>query len=342
MKYVTLCLGSLLLAACTCLVMAQEKPKAPKAAPAKPAAKPDANREAKAAAAAQPTTPAAPKRSPDEEAVEKTAQALAKAFNQRDAKAFAAAFTADGEYIDEAGAVYHGRSAIEEEFAAFLKANPDTTIQVQLESTRAVAPGIIAADGTTQFTRSKDHSAVSGRSSLMCMKEGNKWLVASLRETPAPAAHPTHHEQLQQLEWMIGEWIDEGAQSHVHFSCRWDESGNFLHRNFEVHTAGGKTITGTQRIGFDALNGLLKSWAFDSAGGYSEGYWQRDGESWILNSSGVTADGRLASGSSVFTRKDKNRMSFHSVDRVVGGERIPDVVEVIIVRKPPGPTAKAK
>ncbi len=340
MKYVTLCLGLALLAACACLVAAQEKPKAaPKAAPAKPAAKPDAKPEARPA---QPATSAVPKRSPDEVAVDKTAQALAKAYNQHDAKAFAAVFTAEGEYIDEAGAIYHGRTAIETEFAHFMEANPDMTIQIQLQTIRLVAPGIIAADGSTQFTRSKDHSAVVGRCSLICTKDGNNWMVASLRETAAPAAHPTHHEQLQQLEWMLGEWIDEGSQSRVHFSCRWDSSGNFLHRDFEVHTAAGKTITGTQRIGYDSLNGLLKSWAFDSEGGYADGYWQHDGQSWILNSTGVSADGRVASGSSVYTVVDKNRISFHSVDRIVGGERIPDLVEVTIVRKPPGPMAKNK
>jgi uncharacterized protein (TIGR02246 family) len=342
MKHVPLPLGAALLAAAACFVAAQEKPKAaPKAAPANPpAAKTPAAKTPATKAQAAPA--AAPKRSPDEVAMGETSQTLVKAYNQRDAKAFSAAFTADGEYIDETGTVFHGRPAIETEFARFFQANPTTSIQVQLTSTRGVAPGILAADGSTQFTRAKGEPPVAGHCSLICAKDGNKWLVASLRETEVKGAAASHHDQLQQLEWMVGEWIDEGSQSHVHFSCRWDDAGNYLLRDFEVHSAGGKTITGTQRIGFDSLNGHLKSWAFDSAGGYAEGYWQRDGDNWILNSSGVTADGRMASGSSIFTRVDQNRISFHSVDRVVGGQRIPDVVEVIIVRKPPGPTAKSK
>jgi uncharacterized protein (TIGR02246 family) len=350
--------GAALLVAGSCFVAADDKPKAadekPAAkaaagatigaaakAPAKPASKP-ASAAAVAQPAAQATPAAVPPRSPDEVAIGETSQALAKAFNQRDAKAFAGFFTADGEYIDEAGAVFHGRVAIEKEFTGFLEANPATSIQLQIESTRSVAPGIIAADGSTRFTRAKDEPPVLGHCSLICIKDGNKWQVASLRETQAASAPASHHEELKQLDWLVGEWIDEGSQSHVHFSCRWDEGGNFLLRDFEVHAAGGKTITGTQRIGFDQSNGHLKSWAFDSAGGYAEGYWQQDGDSWILNASGVTADGHLASGSSIFTRIDKNRIAFHSVDRVVGGKRVADVVEVTIVRKPPGPTAKAK
>ena len=338
MKHLLYSCGAALLVAGACFVVADDKPQ-PKAAakvPAKAAAK-------AAPAQAAPAAPAdAARRSPIDEAGSQMAESLVKAFNQRDAKAFAAVFTVDGEYIDEAGAVYHGRPAIEDDFTRFFEANPAASIQVQLQSTRAVAPAVIAVDGSTQFTRAKDEPPAAGHCSLICTKDGNKWLIASLRETQASAGRLSNHDQLKQLDWLVGEWIDEGAHSRVHFSCRWDAGGNFLLRDFEVHVAGEKTISGTQRIGFDPLSGHLKSWSFDSAGGYAEGYWQRDGDNWILNSSGVASDGRIASGSSIFTRADANRMSFHSVDRVVGGQRVPDVVEVTIVRRPPGPTVRTK
>ena len=348
MKHLVLSCGAALVLAGACFVAAQDKPKSsPAADKAKAAAdksKAPAKTPAKAAPAqpAQPTPPAATKRSPEEEAVGQLAQALVKAYNQRDAKAFAGAFTAEGEYIDETGAMFHGRPAIEAEFARFFEANPTTSMQVQLNSTRAVAAGVLAADGSTQFTRAKDQPAVSGHCSLICTRDGKQWLIASLRETQATGQHASPHEQLKQLEWLVGEWIDEGAQSHVHFSCRWDDGGNFLLRDFEVHSAGQKTITGTQRIGYDPLSSHLKSWVFDSAGGYAEGFWQQDGDSWILISSGVTSEGQLASGSSIYNRVGPNRISFHAVDRVVGGQRVPDVLEVVIVRKPPGPTARSK
>src|SRR4029079_2728313 len=96
-----------------------------------------------------------PKRSPDEEAVLQAAAAVAKAYTAHDAKGVAAAFTADGEYLDEKGAVFHGRQAIEAEFASFLKDNPETSIEVRVASTRAIAPGVIAADGASSLIRSK-------------------------------------------------------------------------------------------------------------------------------------------------------------------------------------------
>lgn len=282
------------------------------------------------------------KRTPDEEAVLLTGEALVNAYNQRDGKAFAAVFTSDGEYVDEKGAVYHGRKAIDEEFGDFFKANPETSIEVQFVSTRPLAPGIIAADGTTRFTRAKAEPPVAGRCSLVCTKEGGKWLIASLREVQAADEHTSHHEQVSQLEFLVGDWINEGAGSHVHFTCRWDEGKNFLLRDFAVVFAGQKTMTGTQRIGYDPLTGHLKAWIFDSAGGYADGYFHREGESWILQTSGVTADGRMASGTQIFARDEKHRTSWQAVDYVIGGERIPDIPKVTIVRKPPTPTTTVK
>src|SRR6516164_11521845 len=197
-----------------CLSSAQDKSQdkkpadKPKAGAKPPSKKPAKAAEGKAAVAApvESKPAAASKRSPDEVAVEQTVEGLVKAYNDRDAKAFAAAFTANGEYIDETRAVFHGQAAIEAEFAVFLAANPATSIQVQLDSIRAVGPGIMAADGSTQFVRAKDQPAVSGHCSLICTKDGKKWQIASLRETQAASEQPSHHDQLKQLEWLVGEW----------------------------------------------------------------------------------------------------------------------------------------
>lgn len=318
---------------------AEKVPEQGKAAAARAAAP---ARSKSAAQPAPPKEPEKPKASPQDEAVRTAAEALIKAYDAHDAKAFAAAFTAEGEFVDEKGTVYHGRKAIEEEFTGFFKANPNTTIELALASARSIAAGIVATDGITRFTRAKGEPAVFGRCHLVCAREEGKSLIASLHEIEAADEQFSHHDHVQQLEWLVGDWIDEGSDSHVHFSCRWDEGGNYLVRDFAVHIAGQKTITGTQRIGYDPVSGHLKAWVFDSAGGYADGYFHREGDSWILHTSGVTADGKMASGTSIFTPIDKHRMSWEAVDRVIGGERVADIQKVTIVRKPPNPTAKAK
>lgn len=331
-----LLLGTVLALAGVCFVAAQEQGKS-----ARPAAKAQSPK-------TEPTRPAGvkkaeqPQRSPEEQAVLAAAEVLVKAYDARDAKAFAASFTPAGEYVDEKGAVYHGRQAIEEDFAAFFKANPDSRIDLHLTAARPIAAGVVAADGLTQFTRAPGQAPVLGRCHLVCTKDSGKWLIASLHELDVPDAETARHDQVRQLEWLVGDWIDEGSDSHVHFNCRWDEGGNFLIRDFAVHVAGQKTITGTQRIGYDPMTGHLKTWIFDAAGGYADGYFHHEGNRWILHTSGVTADGRMAAGTNIFTPIDTHRMSWAAVDRVVGGEQLADVPKITIVRKPPSPTAKAK
>ncbi|MBI3864873.1 MAG: SgcJ/EcaC family oxidoreductase [Planctomycetia bacterium] len=340
-----------------CIAQAQEKPKA--AAPGKtPAAAPGTKAPAKAPAAApetkastaktsaakapevKPAAPAPRKLTPEEEASVQAAERLVKAFHDRDAKAFAGAFTADGEYIDEHGQIFHGRKAIEQDFAAFFEVHPEPKIELEIATVRAIAAGLIAVDGDTHFTRHKGEDPVLGHCSFICTKEGNKWLIASLREIESVGETPSHHDHVAQLEWLVGDWIDEGEDSHVHFSCHWDDSGNYLIRDFEVHFAGEPTMTGTQRIGYDPVTGHLKSWVFDSDGGHSEGFFHHDGESWHLHATGVTAEGHMASGTNVFTSLDDHRMTWAALDRVASGDRIPDIEPVTIVRKPPTPAQR--
>ena len=301
------------------------------AAEDKPAA---AAKTEKSAGESQPSVP--PKPAPEIAAMEELATNLAQAFNKHEAKSFASLFSADGEYVDEAGIVVHGRAAIEEDFTGVFKTNPESSIKLAVTSTRRVAPSVVAVDGRSEFTKAKGALAVKGHFSFFATKEGEKWLMASLREL-SDGDPKTHREQVKQLEWLVGEWIDEGADSHVHFSCRWDDGGNFLIRDFEVHFAGQPTMKGTQRIGYDPLTGKLKSWVFDSAGGYSDGFFHREGKSWTLHASGATAEGQMASGANVFTRIDDHRMLWGAVDRVVGGEQISDMPVVTIVKKPPPP-----
>jgi uncharacterized protein (TIGR02246 family) len=266
---------------------------------------------------------------------------IVKAFNHRDATTFAAAFTVEGEYADERGAAFHGRRAIEAEFAALFAAHTDMKIQLHFDAPHLVAPGVATADGQTHFLHAGGEPVV-GKCSIVCAKKGDEWLIASLREAETGAHQATHREQVAQLEWLIGDWINEGSACRLHFTCRWDETQNCLIRDFSVHVAGEKTSSGTQRIGYDPLTDHLKAWVFDSAGGFSDGHFHRDGDRWILHLSGVTADGRMASGTNIFTRIDDHRIEWQALDFIVGGERMPDTGKITIVRKPPAPGSRTR
>lgn len=277
----------------------------------------------------------ADKPSSEESVSRKLSEALVNAYKLADAKAFAAVFSADGEYIDDKGIVFHGRKAIEDEFAAFFKEMPGTTIEMELNATRSIAKGVIASDGVTRFKQSAMSQPVPGNCHVVCVQDGENWQIASLHEDDASSKTVSHRDHVSQLDWLIGDWIGEGPRSHVHFSCRWDDSGNFLLRDFSVQIANEKAVSGTQRIGFDPSTGHLKTWIFDSAGGFSEGYFNQNGKAWILKTSGVTREGKIASTTVSINPVDKSRITMETIDRVVGGVRVADIEKLTIVRKPP-------
>ena len=274
--------------------------------------------------------------------VHELAAKLSKAFNRGDAAAFAAAFTPEAEYIDESGNAFRGRRAIEAEFRSLFAANQDAKIRLQFDTPRLISTGLLAADGKTEFTPKGTQDPVSGIFSAIIVTEGELWLIASLRESKPDSRQASHHERVSELAWLIGEWIDEGSNYHMHFSCRWDETKNYLLRDFAVHVGGKKISSGHQRIGYDPQAGRLKSWVFDSNGAFSEGFIDRDGDNWTFHSAGITTDGHIASGANVFTRVSDHRMHWQSVDNIVDGKRMPDSGKIVIVSKPPTPTARAR
>ena len=98
-------------------------------------------------------------------------------------------------------------------------------------------------------------------------------------------------------------------------------------------------MTGTQRIGWDPLAKTIRSWSFDSEGGFTEGVWSRQGNQWIIKTTGVTSDGKAASSTNYMTRLHKHRLTWESRDRFVGGEKTADIGPITIARQPPAPGA---
>jgi uncharacterized protein (TIGR02246 family) len=286
-------------------------------------------------AAGQAIAPAA--KSADEIAVRQTGDTFVTAFNRADAKATSEHYTTDAEYIDDTGRLLQGRSAIEESLKSFFEANPDSKLVLNIESIRFVEPSVAIEDGTTTVTGSKDLPAHVSRYVVVHVKSsGNKWLVASVRETAVKPLRQ-HKTKLRQLDWMLGEWVHEGTDAVVVFKCEPIENGSFLLRNFTIKIAGVEAMSGSQRIGWDAQAGKFRAWIFDSDGGHSDGYWHRDGDSWVLKASGITADGQPASSTSIYSFVNQHTMTFQSVDHEVAGVELPDGPKVTIVRHPPRP-----
>ncbi len=281
--------------------------------------------------------PVSPEQAAAIEEIRLTDESFATAYASGDAAAVAAHFTADAEYVNELGTLFHGRKAIEQTLTEFFAEHPHCTLGMNIDTVRFLSPGVAVEDGSTTITHEEQGSEpVDSHYTTVHVKVDGKWLAASVRDH-APKHRRQHRVELQQLDWLVGDWIDEGDESIVHFSCQLSDRGNFLLRQFSIQIAGQEAMNGTQRIGWDPLTGKLRSWIFDSEGGYGDGLWHRDGEKWVLKTTGTTADGESASSTSIYTRVNDHTMTWQSIDHEIAGVKQPDSEVVTIVRQSPAP-----
>ena len=276
------------------------------------------------------------KRGHDEKAIADLVAAFAKAFNAGDATAAAATFAEDALVVDEYGTRIEGRAAIGAQLASSFADNPRSTIEIKVESLRFLGPDTALEEGQTTITPAKSGELPEiTRFTVVYVKKNGQWLQSAVRDETSHDSSP--HDRLKELEWLVGEWINESQDAVVNTSCKWSDNGNFLIREFTMKTQGQPVLSGTQRIGWDAVKRQFKTWVFDSQGGFGEGYWTRDGDRWLIKAEGVRQDGKPASATNIITRMGKDRIGWQSVDRTLGGAAIAGIDEFTLVRKPPDP-----
>lgn len=301
--------------------------------------KPDAEKPNRSSSDRVDTNPLNAAQMADMEAIVKTAESYLQAYRDGDAKAAASHFTDDAEYVDEHGNTHLGRKAIEQVLASCFENNPNRDIELEIDSIKIVSPGVALEDGRLTVLTGDDGEATSTTYSAVHVKHEGKWLVASVRER-APKDRREHRNQLEQLAWLQGDWMDQDRESTVYFSCGPIDNGNFLMREFAIQINGEHAMSGSQRIGWDPVSGKLRTWIFDSEGGFAEGFWFRDDDRWVLKAVGITADGEMASSTSIYKVVNDHMMTWQSVDHEVGGVRLPDSDVITIVRRAPDPRSR--
>ena len=272
----------------------------------------------------------------DEKAIRSAVDAFAQAFAKGDAKAIAGLFTENGEAVDPEGKAIQGREALENHYAARLAEIPEAKLEPGVESIKPLAPGVATVNGRSRVVGSDGSEVGGARYAATFVERDGKWLVASLREVPETKT-VSHYERLKELEWLVGEWVEETEEAVVVTSIAWSDNKTYLLRTFDVRVQGKRALTGTQRIGWDPLTKQIKSWVFDDNGGYGEGHWSRAGDQWVVKATGVRPDGRTATATQVLTFVDKDHLKWRSIDRTHGDEIVEEIDEIVMARKPPQP-----
>lgn len=283
-----------------------------------------------AAAFAQDDTPA-PQVSPDETAIRAAIASYADAFNKHDAAALAAHWSESGEFITPAGKTITGRADLEKDFAAYFEEAKDAKLTLGEPTIQFLSPTVAVEHGSALVVAT-DRDPIETDYEAIHVKTAEGWKMDSVREEEYVAPQ-SHYDELQSLEWMIGEWVDADDEGTVETVCRWTKNNNFITRTFRVHVEGAVDLEGTQVIGWDPRAQTIRSWMFDSEGGFGAGAWSGDSSRWTVRSLNVLPDGRSGSATIVTEKIDDDTYTFHTIGREVEGELLPNIGPIKVVRK---------
>ena len=266
-------------------------------------------------------------------------EATVKAFNAADPSGMASLFMEKGELVDENGNVYTGRAEITALFKTFFEKFPKAVMAIEVTSVRSIGDSLAVEEGVRQITAEEGSAEAQMRYVVVRAKVGGTWPIASYREF-ADDPFPTAQEMLQPLAFLVGDWVDESPEGRTAISYRWSEDGNYILGDYVLTIGGEPSSSSSQRIGWDSVEGVLRSWTFDSDGGFSHGEWTPIDDGWVAKTVATMPDASTASATVMFTVKDQDHFVVRSTDRIMGGNEEPDF-ELMVARKPPQPGAAA-
>lgn len=275
---------------------------------------------------------AADKPSEAEVAIRAAIDSYVTAFNKGDATAVAAHWSEQGEFVTPAGEELRGRKQLEDSFTAYFAETKNAKIELFDTSIKVASPSVALEHGTARVVSPDSEPSVTIYKAIH-VKTAEGWKIDSVREEEPASPPPSHYEQLKELEWMIGEWVDADENATIATSCRWSTNNNFLIRSFRVHVEDRIDFEGTQIIGWDPAAQTIRSWLFDSDGGFGAGRWSGGNGRWTVQSLNVLPDGRRASATAIHELVDENTVRFQTVGRQVDGELLPNVGPVTVVRQ---------
>lgn len=136
---------------------------------------------------------------------------------------------------------------------------------------------------------------------------------------------------LSTLDWLAGNWEGGGKEGRVEFSCRFTKNNAFLLRSFRVVKGESEVVmSGMQLIGWDPAEQTIRSWTFDSDGGFGEDRWTQKEQRYTSRSRYTLPDGGIGAALNSMTYVDDQTFVWQSVHREIDGELLADTPKVVI------------
>lgn len=260
-----------------------------------------------------------------------------RAFNRHDATALAAHWSEHGENLDlDSGAVTAaGRREVRDVFAALFAADDGATIDIDVHAIRPIRDDVALVDGVSLISFA-DGTPASSRFSAVVVRQNGHWVLEQVREAAAPVPDAAPVRPLEELDWLVGSWEDDGAGVTASTRCAWSPGRGFLVRSHVIvpdvaeprpasgadripallPTADTRPRELTEIIGWDPDQDAIRSWIFAADGRFAEGTWRRAGDGWTVRIEGRGRDeGAVASctlaatGDSLTIRGDAGRLA---------------------------------
>lgn len=144
---------------------------------------------------------------------------------------------------------------------------------------------------------------------------------------------PSHYEQLKDLDWLAGNWVDTSENVDANFAYKWGKNKNFFTQNFSIKISGNDELEGEQIICWDPIEKKIRGWIFDSDGGFGNSVWTKQGNNWCSNMIFILPDGKKASATHIYTKMDDNTYAFSANNRDIDGDVLPNIGPYKVIRK---------
>jgi uncharacterized protein (TIGR02246 family) len=268
---------------------------------------------------------------PNLAAIQKNVDAYTEAFNKGDAEALAKLWTEQAEFDTPAGETLKGRSVLQKSFADYFSETKDAKLELADVAIELLSPSVARETGTARVL-APDQEPSETVYEAIHVKTASGWQIDRVTESE-PAVTRSNYDHLKELEWLIGSWVNADETSSIETTCRWTTNRNFIQRSFRVTTEEGVDFVGTQIIGWDPAAETIRSWMFDSDGGFAVARWTNTGiGQWTVKTLSVMPDGSRASSTNVYDLLDDNTVQFKSIGRAVAGELLPNLGPVTVAR----------
>lgn len=270
----------------------------------------------------------------EKEKVFKRLEELSTAINQYKEDRLSSFWTDDGEFSNPlTGEVVTGKEAITKFLQERTKEIKDRQLKFSFKPEQIDFPdqNTAVVDGLSEIFDKKVLLLRNARQ-IVLIKENGQWYLDTVREIEV-APPPPLYSHLKGLEWLIGKWVDQDDDVTITFTADWDKFKNFIVQRFKMDVYDIGVMEGIQIIGWDSIENKIRSWVFDSDGGFGSGLWSKNDKGWSVAVNYVLSDGKKASATNEYTLVNDKSYSFASTNRISDGETLENIEPVTVVKE---------